>query len=146
MFWGVAWLHQTKFPAFPLTWNIWSHLCGWSGQNFIVGPNDYTSIASIFIFQIVSDWTNVFIVTWLSYTKEELTYSLALDQINEVVRQLRPDLVSFIQYNVKIVVAELHVLYKGFWFFCVRDTHQQLSEIEPKIFLNVKMSFAGTNR
>ena len=27
---------------------------------------DYTRIASIFVFPIVSDWTNVFIVTWLS--------------------------------------------------------------------------------
>ena len=32
----------------------------------------------IFILPIVSDWTNVFIVTWLSYAEEELTYSLAL--------------------------------------------------------------------
>ena len=32
----------------------------------------------IFILQIVSDWTNVFIVTWLSYAEEELTNSLAL--------------------------------------------------------------------
>ena len=31
----------------------------------------------IFILPIVSDWTNVFIVTWLSYAEEELTYSLA---------------------------------------------------------------------
>ena len=38
---------------------------------------DYTRIASIFVFPIVSDWTNVFIVTWLSYAEEELTYSLA---------------------------------------------------------------------
>ena len=32
----------------------------------------------IFILPIVSDRTNVFIVTWLSYAEEELTYSLAL--------------------------------------------------------------------
>ena len=31
-----------------------------------------------FHFLIVSEWTNVFIVTWLSYAEEELTYSLAL--------------------------------------------------------------------
>ena len=32
----------------------------------------------IFVLLIVSDWSNVFIVTWLSYAEEELTYSLAL--------------------------------------------------------------------
>ena len=32
----------------------------------------------IFILPIVSDCTNVFIVTWLSYAEEELAYSLAL--------------------------------------------------------------------
>ena len=32
----------------------------------------------IFIFPIVSDWTNVFIVTRLSYAEEELTNSLLL--------------------------------------------------------------------
>ena len=34
---------------------------------------DFTRIASIFVFPIVSDWTNVIIVTWLSYAEEELT-------------------------------------------------------------------------
>ena len=33
---------------------------------------------AIFVFPIVSDWTDVFIVTWLSYAEEELIYSLAL--------------------------------------------------------------------
>ena len=33
----------------------------------------YYRIESIFILPIVSDWTNVFIVTWLSYAEEELT-------------------------------------------------------------------------
>ena len=32
----------------------------------------------IFILPIVSDWTNVFILTWLSYAEKELTNSLAL--------------------------------------------------------------------
>ena len=31
-----------------------------------------------YFFPTVSDWTNVFIVIWLSYAEEELTYSLAL--------------------------------------------------------------------
>ena len=38
----------------------------------------YYRIESIFILPIVSDCTNVFIVTWRSYAEEELTYSLAL--------------------------------------------------------------------
>ena len=38
----------------------------------------YYRIESIFVLPIVSDWSNVFIVTWLSYAEEELTYSLAL--------------------------------------------------------------------
>ena len=38
----------------------------------------YYRIKSIFVLSIVSDWTNVFIVTWLSFAEEELTYSLAL--------------------------------------------------------------------
>ena len=43
------------------------------------GFKDYLHrIASIFILPIVSDWTNVFIVTWLSYAEEELTYLLTL--------------------------------------------------------------------
>ena len=43
----------------------------------------------IFILPIVSDWTNVFIVTRLSYAEEELTNTLALapDWLRNVSRQ-----------------------------------------------------------
>ena len=39
----------------------------------------HISIISAYLWRtmIVSDWTNNFIVTWLSYAEEELTYSLA---------------------------------------------------------------------
>ena len=36
----------------------------------------YYRIKSIFVLPIVSDWTNVFIVTWLSYAEEEITFHL----------------------------------------------------------------------
>ena len=46
--------------------------------NYMYHVKDYTRIASIFLLPIVLDWTNVFIVTWLSYAEEELTNTLAL--------------------------------------------------------------------
>ena len=60
-----------------------------STQDMIKDYTHYTRIASIFVFPIVSDWTNVFIVTWLSYAEEEITYSLALapDWLTNVSRQ-----------------------------------------------------------
>ena len=36
------------------------------------------STISIFVLPIVSDWPNVFIVTWLKYAEEELTDTLVL--------------------------------------------------------------------
>ena len=51
-----------------------------SHHEFLLDPpkEDLHRKLGIFILPIVSDWTNVFIVTWLSYAEEELTYSLAL--------------------------------------------------------------------
>ena len=43
-----------------------------------LAKEDWHRKLGIFILPIFSDWTNVFIVTWLSYAEEEPTYSLAL--------------------------------------------------------------------
>ena len=69
-----------------LPWQVWIGDQIWAGLGGSVrvrpgtgeSKEDLHRKLGIFILPIVSDWTNVFIVTWLSYAEEELTNSLAL--------------------------------------------------------------------
>ena len=47
-------------------------------NEWAVSKEDLLRKLGIFFLPIVSDWARVFIVTWLSYSEEELTNSLAL--------------------------------------------------------------------
>ena len=56
----------------------WSILTDKGNGGNIASKENLHRKLGIFILLIVSDWINVFIVTWLSYPEEVLTYSLAL--------------------------------------------------------------------
>ena len=68
----------------PPLWSLTNIKCvvaninAWCGRHIAWCKEDLYWKLGIFILPIVSDWTNVFIVTWLSYAEEELTFSLAL--------------------------------------------------------------------
>ena len=55
----------------------WSILTDKGNGGNIASKENLHRKLGIFIFPIVSVWTNVFIVTWLSYAVKELTNSLA---------------------------------------------------------------------
>ena len=88
--------------SFTLTYLILGNLFAenpfnlrWEVRLSLTTKEDLHRNLGIFILPIVSDWTNVFIVTWLPYAEEELTNSLLIGWQNVSRQEVRLYLLSY---------------------------------------------------